>query len=864
MGRRMTVNIKRVLIILTVLLLLAAAPIGLAATSGDDETDVVDITKDKGVEKAQPGQNNVVVQVVKVEDAGSKGDENEDGFDTAIETITIKKVTGSTLENRFIRKIKLYLDNDNKGKFEAIKDFLLGEVSNPDLTNGVTFGTTGSLLTNVEDNGKAIFFVVMDFADDAPDGATLRTSFDLTVSDSLIGGPTISSGLDPAAFPPVLRGSGEPAYFFLRITSTTGNDETDIIEETPATTATPGDLVVLQQFTIADPGPTGDADGDGNPTLVRNITVKKISGTADTTRIQQLMLYKESSATPPGFQEEDQLLGVINNPNLDAGVVFHNNGRRLLRVADKSEERLYIVAQLAPVGFEDGDTLQTEVSVVAKDDPDEPGAEDSSGIETPMPVIASNFLTIEVPPPTIFIGACQPLEVGGPCDKLNPYVELKPTEQGTIYIAVRYVPEPGLGEFQIGPEGAIIYDPNILEITAVKGVSPYRVEIYDTSIPGIVYFVASLKPGRKAINEGPVVELTVKPVEGVVPGTETELTIEDEFGIEMVDVFKDVDGKDLVPDIVPGKVEIKLLKGDVDGDSVVTASDARIVARFILGLERFTPEQREAADVAPPFGKIDVTDVRYIAQAAAGLRELDPASAGGISALALTPSKPSLLASLLHLLGFHPLSRAQMVASTNGNELVIASNGTKPIDIQGTLTFDPAVMQVEQVVGMNGYTILASQVDNDLGRVRFVASLIDGVPTGEAILKFEIQGRADDSLRLNFDLLRDSQGRDLVASVDYTTRIPVALSQVQARCNGRGIEFEALGVGIESIEVQIFNLAGVKIFDSGPVARNTLEWHLMNDQGKVVANGVYLYTVTVKGSDGRTLRSRIEKLLVLK
>lgn len=387
----------------------------------------MDITKDKGVNKAQPGQNNVVVQAIKVEDAGSEGDENEDGFDTAVETVTIRKVTGSTLEDRFVRKVRLYLDDDNQGKFEAIKDFLLGEVSNPDLVTGVTFGTAGALLTNVEDGQAGIFFVIMDFANDAPDGATLRTSFDLTVGDSLIGGPTISSGFDPAAFPPVLRGSGEPSYFFLRITSTTGNDETDIIEETPYITATPGDLVVLQQFTIADPGPTGDADG--KPTLVRNITVKKISGTADISRIEQLMLYRESATTPPGFQENDELLGVVNNPNLNSGVVFHKNGRRLLRVADKSEKRLYIVAQLAPVGFEDGDTLQTEVSVVAKDDPTEPGAEDSSGIETPMPVMAANFLTIEVPPPTIFIGACQPPEVGGPCDKLNPNIELKATEQ---------------------------------------------------------------------------------------------------------------------------------------------------------------------------------------------------------------------------------------------------------------------------------------------------------------------------------------------------------------------------------------------------------------------------------------------------
>ncbi len=538
---------RKILVLLVVLLVvLSGTTIALAATSGDDETDVIDNTKELGddTERAQPGKNNVPVQAVKIEDPGKEGDDTGDGFDTAVETVTIKKVAGSTLADHYVLKVRLYLDEGNED-FEVADDFLLGEVLNPNLTEGVTFGAEGALLTTVEDKEtggeEAIFFVVMDFADDAPDGATLRTSFDLTVSDSLIGGPTISSGFDPAAFPPVLRGGLDPEYFFLRITATTGKDEADIIDETPATTATPGDLVVLQQFTIADPGPTGQrggAEGDKNPTLVRNIAVKKTAGTAKISGILKLMLYKETAATPPGFQQQDELLGTINYPNLDSGVVFHRNGRRLLRVDDESEERLYIVAQLASVGFEDDDTLQTEVSVVAKNDPQVTGTSGdgvSSGIETPMPVIASNPLIIEVPPPTIFIGPCLPPEVGPPCDWEDELFELKPTVEATINIAVRYVPEPGLGEFQLGPLGAIVYDPTVLEVTAVKGVSPYRVETYDVLTPGLVFFIAALKPGREGINEGPVVKLTIKAVEGVEPGTETEITIEDEFGVEIVE-----------------------------------------------------------------------------------------------------------------------------------------------------------------------------------------------------------------------------------------------------------------------------------------------------------------------------------------
>jgi hypothetical protein len=273
-------------------------------------------------------------------------------------------------------------------------------------------------------------------------------------------------------------------------------------------------------------------------------------------------------------------------------------------------------------------------------------------------------------------------------------VELKSLEQGTIYIAVRYVPEPGLGEFQLGPEGALVYDPEVLEVIKVKGVGPYQVESYNLATPGLVRFVASLKPGREAINEGPVVELLIKPVEGVEPGTETELVIEDETGVEMVDAFKDAAGKELVPDIVPGRVKIKLLKGDVDGDSVVTASDARFVARAILGLETLTAEQREAADVAPPFGAIDVTDVRYIAQAAAGLRTLDPAFAeGGLLTIAQladwlittpNPSKPEVTRlTLSQSLGAYTL-RVEGQNIAGGRLRVYSLTGLKVIEREFT------------------------------------------------------------------------------------------------------------------------------------------------------------------------------------
>jgi len=72
------------------------------------------------------------------------------------------------------------------------------------------------------------------------------------------------------------------------------------------------------------------------------------------------------------------------------------------------------------------------------------------------------------------------------------------------------------------------------------------------------------------------------------------------------------------------------------------------------------------------------------------------------------------------------------------------------------------------------------------------------------------------------------------------------------------------GSGIRDIAVQVFNLTGVRVFDSGFVQGNQLDWHLQSDEGFIVANGVYLYVVTVRGWDDSIIRSEVRKLVVLR
>ncbi len=76
------------------------------------------------------------------------------------------------------------------------------------------------------------------------------------------------------------------------------------------------------------------------------------------------------------------------------------------------------------------------------------------------------------------------------------------------------------------------------------------------------------------------------------------------------------------------------------------------------------------------------------------------------------------------------------------------------------------------------------------------------------------------------------------------------------------VRFSAQG-SVKELRVEILSLSGQKVFDSGPVLSNALDWKLLNTQGQPVANGVYLYTVTVKDPFGNVTK-KLGKLAVLR
>jgi hypothetical protein len=73
--------------------------------------------------------------------------------------------------------------------------------------------------------------------------------------------------------------------------------------------------------------------------------------------------------------------------------------------------------------------------------------------------------------------------------------------------------------------------------------------------------------------------------------------------------------------------------------------------------------------------------------------------------------------------------------------------------------------------------------------------------------------------------------------------------------------FRVQGSGITSIQVRIFDLSGKQVFDSPETLGTTLDWHYRSSS---VANGVYLYVVTVRDTEGRKVTSKIHKLVILR
>lgn len=105
------------------------------------------------------------------------------------------------------------------------------------------------------------------------------------------------------------------------------------------------------------------------------------------------------------------------------------------------------------------------------------------------------------------------------------------------------------------------------------------------------------------------------------------------------------------------------------------------------------------------------------------------------------------------------------------------------------------------------------------------------------------------------------EASDICPSTAGTERMDTL--RVHTQATDRAVRFSALHPGVASISVRVFSLEGRRIFAStGNGSR--LSWHLRGPDGKPVANGSYLYRVTVHEMDGSVRRSDVRRLIVLR
>jgi len=305
-------------------------------------------------------------------------------------------------------------------------------------------------------------------------------------------------------------------------------------------------------------------------------------------------------------------------------------------------------------------------------------------------------------------------------------------------------------------------------------------------------------------------------------------------------------------------------------------------------VSQLTDEQLSAADVAAPFADSDEIpdcstltsrDVAEIARLAINFGTSPAPSAVAASVAAPQAADKPWYSFLSDMWGWltgvsqneGALVSVDFNADVQTLDVVVGDlYGTALGGIQGRLLFDPATVQVNGVRGLNGYVLLASNVDNLLGEVRFVAIAPKGQAiSGEGVVQLSVDTQAAFNPALSVRALLDQDAVALPFSLKQERAfsaqpVPLQLNSVRALSAENGAyRFRAQGVGIAGIQVQVYDLAGGKLFDQ-EAAGNTLVFQPLTASGHPLANGVYLYLITAKGFQGETIRSNINKLAILR
>jgi hypothetical protein len=347
----------------------------------------------------------------------------------------------------------------------------------------------------------------------------------------------------------------------------------------------------------------------------------------------------------------------------------------------------------------------------------------------------------------------------------------------------------------------------------------------------------------------------------------------DETAVLMVTINSD-NAPPLIETIIIATLESQL--GDVNEDGVVDLQDIILIAMYLTGQIELSENQQNSADVNAD-GNIDIFDIIKIARFLAGL--MDSLSADTILPLGGSQQlgTPSLDLSLELEDDVQALAPGQIATIRLSSDSGLLGLQVGP---EGRLRYDPEVLRIRAIYGVGPYQVLAANIDNARGEARFIILRTGDTPyrstEAETILEVEVEAVGDVGERTEMvmmpDLAIDIHGQAISPTVSREEIVlrPAPALHVQeilvypTPAKGRAMWFRVNGQGIRTLQVQVYDLSGQKVYDSGAVVGPALRWDLRNAHGRPLANGVYLYVVTVSGYDGRVVHDQVKKLVILR
>ncbi len=455
-----------------------------------------------------------------------------------------------------------------------------------------------------------------------------------------------------------------------------------------------------------------------------------------------------------------------------------------------------------------------------------------------------------------------------------------------VPIEISAFPQPGLG----AQTASIQFDPNVIQIDDVVGQNSYQAStLLKDNRAGLLRFALNVSQMPSAKTDATVASLKISKSKSGQPGQRSILLLQAES-------ITDANGMDITSEVIVVSGSVTLLfPGDIDRDSRPTVRDALWLASAIVTYCLADPPQEIPEDSGSPFAlsneQKSVADVVISDGAPRQTNpnlvptcdDLDSSDVARIAELAITFEGPSaaalsnkpqrsFLESLLRFLRpSEPLAQVSFTSILDSSRLIVQidSNGHSVGGLQGRIRFDPQLQQIRSMQGRNDYKLLASKIDNTRGEARFVMLAPPGRGSRERdALQIIFQTKVVDAApELHIEYLLDPKGQQIPYTLKpqaKATVMPLEIRSVSAYPIDHTLwQLRVVGQGIASVRVEGFDLEGRKRF-AAESAGSSLRWMPLDQSGRPLANGVYLYVVIVRGYSGEIWQSTIRKMMVLR